>query len=61
MPPGAAAAALLAGCNLFSLVQGSGNLAISTYAFTGFSTIAATQACRVHVVPATLRLAAAQS
>lgn len=36
---------------MLPLVQGSGSLATTTYDFTGFSTITATQACRVHVVP----------
>lgn len=49
----AAAVALMVGCDFFPLVQGSGYLTTSTYNFTDFSTIAATQACRVHVVPDT--------
>ena len=48
-----AAVALLAGCNMFPLVQGSGRLTTTAYDFTDFSTIAGTQACRVHVVPDT--------
>jgi hypothetical protein len=47
----AAAVALLIGCDFFPLVQGSGYLTTSTYNFTDFSTITATHACRVHVVP----------
>jgi hypothetical protein len=46
-----AAVALLAGCDMFPLVQGSGYLTATTYDFTGFTSIAATQECRVHVVP----------
>jgi len=49
----AAVVGLLAGCDFFPLVQGSGYLTTSTCNFTDFSTIAATQACRVHVVPDT--------
>lgn len=49
----AAAVALLVGCDFFPLVQGSGYLTTSSYNFSSFSTIAATQACKVHVVPDT--------
>lgn len=48
-----AAVALLAGCDFFPLVQGSGYLTTSTYNFADFSTVTASQACRVHVVPDT--------
>jgi hypothetical protein len=51
--PAVCAAALLAGCHMIPVVRGSGYLATTTYDFTGFSTIAAGQACRVHVVPDT--------
>ena len=47
----AAMPALLGGCDFFPLVQGSGAISTSTYSFADFSTIAATQTCRVHVVP----------
>ena len=50
----AAAVALLFGCDFFPLVQGSGYLTTTSYAFSGFSTITATQACKVHVVPDTI-------
>jgi hypothetical protein len=47
----AAMVALLVGCDFFAVVQGSGHLTTSSYAFSGFSTIVASQTCRVHVVP----------
>jgi hypothetical protein len=50
----AAVVALLVGCDFFPLVQGSGYLTTTSYAFSGFSTITATQACKVHVVPDTM-------
>jgi hypothetical protein len=49
----AAAVALLVGCDFFPLVQGSGYLTTSSYGFSGFSTISASQTCKVHVVPDT--------
>jgi len=47
----AAAAALLAGCSFFPVVEGSGVLRTARHAETGFTRIAASQSFKVHVVP----------
>jgi hypothetical protein len=47
-------AALLAGCGLFPRVVGSGVMVTVNYDYADFSRLAATQACKVHIVPDTV-------
>jgi hypothetical protein len=49
----AAAAALLAGCGLLPIVQGSGFAVSTSYDLGAFSRVTATQNCKVRIVPDT--------